>query len=118
MRIFPVLLRLLLCLALVASGVAGARAQARMQVESHAMTAMTAMADLPDCHDAAPPEPLPASHHDCCDAGPCACPVPAMPVFTGLRLAAASPDAVQAWSDSTPRHRAPRLGDPLRPPIG
>ena len=115
MRIFPVLLRLVLCLALVASGVAGARAQARMQLESHAMTAM---ADMPDCHDVAPAEPLPASHDDCCDAGPCACPVPAVPVFTCLRLTAASPDAMQASMDLTPRHRAPRLGDPLRPPIG
>ena len=115
MRTFPVLLRLLLCLALVACGVAGARAQARMQLESHAMTAM---ADMPDRHAADPAAPLPASHEDCCDAGPCACPVPAVPVFTGLRLAAALPDAVQASMDLTPRHRAPRLGDPLRPPIG
>ena len=115
MRIFPVLLHLLLCLALDASGVAGARAQARMQFESQAMTAM---ADMPDCHHDAPAKPMPASHDACCDAGHCACPVPAMPVFAGLRRAAAAPDAMPPSMQATPRHRAPHLGDPLRPPIG
>ncbi|HZX81357.1 MAG TPA: CopL family metal-binding regulatory protein [Lysobacter sp.] len=121
MRFAPLLLRLLLCLALVAGGVAAAQAQVRTLLAQDAPArADMMMPDDADCHDGMADPASPAGHGDCCDAGlcDCACPVPVAPLFAAIRLAPIAPAATSPPAAIPARHRPPRLGDPLRPPIG
>lgn len=138
MPILSVLLRLLLCLGLVANGAGFAQASTHMQLGQGAMvevpvTAADAGRDgaARGCHDAPPSAQLATEaagsaqatdtgRMDCCDgdACPCSCtfqaPVAhataAVPQGAALRFEAAFHDPA--------RHRPPRLPHLIRPPIG
>ena len=124
-----VLLRLLLCLALLLNGTASAMAAARMAIP-HAEPQGRTMQSAAPCHDmamvdqaAASTDRAPEDGHpapDCCESGICQCAcvhaaqpaVPAMPapgfIAGGSRPAQAMPAG----------HADPALPHPVRPPIG
>ena len=139
MRIGPFLLRLLLCVSLVANGVGLAQAGARMQL-AHA--AATVQVDAPaagpqamaGCHEAAAgdvamsmPMADSAAASDpvdtatgCCDSDACGCTctTPGETVFVTMQLAQAGRWPAHRSFDGGTRHRAPRLPHLIRPPIG
>lgn len=139
MSLFSLLLRIVLCVGLIANGAGSAQAAARMQL-AHAEHAVEAappakVAEIP-CHPGAEPattvEP-PGSHHagmthgsdgpdtrDCCQGNACRCacvqhaPVVFMPVVTPSVVQVHGPVVVAGAS----QHRPPALLHLIRPPIG
>ena len=125
MRPFPLLLRLLLCLAILANGIASAQAGVRMLGAHAAPVAVQAAAEAASsCHetaDAVAPD-APSAHErgDCCRDGGCDCTCP-VPLFEALLVPvlAGPPVATQATAPRAPARRAaPRLPHLIRPPIG
>ena len=120
----PVLLRVLLCLALVANGIASAQAQVRMALTSAPVGAPHVA--MP-CHDDAGDRAMPAApdaglpgHDACCQDGRCDCPcAPALVQLVLVpRLPDAGPRALPAAAPLLQAHREPRLPHRIRPPIG
>ena len=112
MRPFAILMRLMLCLALLANGTVSAFANTRMA--SHAVQ--------PPCHEMAMGDhasPPPASHDECCPPGACLCAcvaqVATLPVFEfGVVAFAHAPPVAMSQAS----HASPALANPIRPPIG
>lgn len=136
MRLAPFLLRLLLCMSLVANGVGLAHAAAGMQVAHVAKAVAAAVDDRPvaeaGCHEAVPAHAAmthdnapaanePGSHDGaCCDGASCECLCTAqvpLACATGLLAGIAPARAVAAAGDAS-NHRPPRLAHEIRPPIG
>lgn len=130
-----VLLRLLLCLVLVANGLGVAQVATGMRLAHLAQAAAVVTgAGQGDCHEASPEVPEAASTKahgalsahadagdaDCCEDGACLCicMVPAsLAVAVGLASAVAPADA-DAASGDVRHHVPPRLPHLIRPPIG
>lgn len=123
--LLPLLPRLLLCLLLVANAVTGAWAATlmAMPVDAAATTApaageapcheaMAANDAGPD-HDTTPDAPMPG----CSDSRHCDClPQASLILAPVLPLLAAVPS--RQWQPLPPvAHRAPQMGEPVRPPI-
>lgn len=124
MRLFPVLLRLLLCVAILANGVASAQAGVRMALAHPAAQAHAEPAAASPCHHHGHvAETAPAPRHatgDCCDGHRCDCPcmgtlmqAVAMPAVPQAIAHQPAPDAPAAIDLPTPR-----LAHLIRPPIG
>ena len=121
-----ILLRLLLCLVLVANGTTAAFANVRMAMMDSA--AATQQDDAPPCHDmqaddAATMEhatPSPDSHGDCCgSACLCDCLAHATAFFLTVdALELAARPAAPPVSAPQQSRAAPALPHPIRPPIG
>jgi hypothetical protein len=121
MRPLPCLLRILLCLALLANGTVAAFANTRMASEAVAGQGAAAPChdEMASMHDAPPVAP-PGSHDDCCPPGACLCSC----------VANASAIAISYDVASTPRpavappvahdasRASPLLANLIRPPIG
>lgn len=131
-RLLPLLMRLLLCLALVANGIAGAQASVRMAY-AHAtparmIAAVDDTSDVPPCHRHHETAPVAAAHDeapmpghgDCCKDGRCDCPcAPSLlQAALAMRLPVRPGTASVQISPPTSAHRAPRLPHLIRPPIG
>lgn len=125
MRPFPLLLHLLLCLAILANGIASAQAGVRM-LGAHAapVAVQTAAAAASSCHETAdavaPDAPTAHEHGDCCRDGGCDCTCP-VPLFEALLVPALAGPAVATEATApavSARHPAPRLPHLIRPPIG
>ncbi|WP_133478718.1 CopL family metal-binding regulatory protein [Cognatilysobacter segetis] len=138
MNLVALLLRIVLCLALVANGAGAARASTHVACGHAGAPRDAAAAMHGHAHDCCDPDAMPRHHdasdghatphssshpsssEDGCDRGGCACPCPAQlpigmaPVGEG-RIAARSPP-----SRLLPRanHAPPRLPPLIRPPIG
>src|SRR5690242_20177142 len=123
MRFRSILLRLLLCLALVANGTSAVYASARMapapQSAAQPCHDMPAMAHAAIAAGDEAPSP-PPSHADCCPPGACLCScvshastlLPSQSFALPPRPAAAPVAAVRVSFPS------PVLPNPIRPPIG
>ena len=119
MRPLPCLLRILLCLALLANGTGAAFANTRMASEAVAGQGAVPCHEMATMHDAPPVAP-PDSHEDCCPPGACLCSC----------VANASAIAISCVVASTPRpavllavphdasRASPLLAHLIRPPIG
>lgn len=119
MRFRFLLLRVLLCLALLANGTTAVFANARMALDVDTAMAMQHDGAAPPCHDEAQQQ-QPASHDDCCGTGACLCScVGTATAFFALdalaltRLPATPPAAMPVASRASPA-----LQHPIRPPIG
>ena len=134
MRFHALLLRLLLCLALVANGTSAVHAGVGMAVDGGSEHAAAADESAPPCHDdmaaMADADGATADHSgmssppsmegDCCPAGGCLCScVWSAPTLLGVHgvalatLPASVPVAFLAGS-----HASPTLHHLIRPPIG
>ena len=121
MRSRSLLLRLLLCLALVANGTTAVFANARTALDPDMAMAMQ-HDDAPPCHDAASddaPKP-PVSHDDCCGTGAClcSCVAHAPAVVTVDALVPDARPAIAPASAQPVSRASPALPHPIRPPIG
>jgi len=121
MRPPSILLRLLLCLALLANGTTAVFASARMTLDSHMAMAMQ-HDDAASCHDEANGEAPKhaASHDDCCGTGACLCSCVAhVPGFLTVQALALDARPSVTPPSTRPVSRAsPVLPHPIRPPIG
>ena len=132
-RLTSLLLRLLLCLAIVVNGIGGAQATARMAVmHMPAVTTMTNEArGMPPCHHPATHAAATAStgtharastagHDDCCKDGRCDCPcAPSLPqLAAALQVPVVIAAATRDVAVPLPQHATPRLPHLIRPPIG
>jgi len=121
MRSRSILLRLLLCLALLANGTTAVFANARMALDSHMAMAMQ-HEDAAPCHDEAKGKASqhPATHDECCGTGACLCScvahVPGLSTVDALALDA-RPSVAPASAHLVSR-AGPVLPHPIRPPIG
>lgn len=133
MRPASLLLRLLLCLSLLANGVGAAHAATGMRL-AHVAQAAVAAADAGSCHEAAPEASAPASmplrdpppahagvgDGDCCDGEACDCVCMAqaslaLPGGFASVATTAHADVVVGDASGLPPPRLPHL---IRPPIG
>lgn len=122
MRLIPLLLRVLLCIALLANGVAGAQAAVRMAMpRADAHAGVQAPSPAAACHREAPAS---AGHAmpdgDCCKDVRCdgLCAPSAVQMPAPLAIA---PPAARATPPADLRrdgHAPPPLPHALRPPIG
>jgi hypothetical protein len=122
MRFRSLLLRVLLCLALLANGTTAVFASARMALDADMAMAMQHDAASP-CHDEAndeAPKQHPASHDDCCGTGACLCSCVAhVPAFLAVdALLLTPPRAAPPVSAPHVSRANPALQHPIRPPIG
>ncbi|MUV14789.1 CopL family metal-binding regulatory protein [Noviluteimonas gilva] len=119
MRPFPFLLRILLCLSLLANGTATAFANARMVSEGVAQQVAAPCHEMAATHDAPPAAP-PASHDDCCPPGACLCSCLANATALPANHVIAAPprNAVLSFESRKPSHASPLLANLIRPPIG
>ena len=119
MRPLSCLLRILLCLSLLANGTATAFANARMGSEGVAQQAAAPCHERMAMHDAPPAAP-PASHDDCCPPGACLCSCVANATALPMGHAIAMPPrpAVLSFASHKPSHASPLLANLIRPPIG
>lgn len=131
MRLRAILVRLLLCLALVANGTSAVYASARMAFDSgKSSTAMEQEAE-PPCHDVADMQDgvmiadtgsqAPAdSHDDCCPPGACLCSCVshAPTILTVHAIALTTRSAASPVSALRSSHASPALPHLIRPPIG
>lgn len=125
-----VLLRLLLCLALICNGAASAMASARMAMPATAQEHMALPSD-PPCHEMAAmdhatdatPAKTPQDGHpapDCCQSGTCQCACVhaaqvALPSTLALGFVTGGPRIAQPMRAG---HSEPALPHLIRPPIG
>lgn len=144
MRLFPLLLRVLVCLSLVANGIGFAQAAARMPWMHAADAAHTQMRTvapgaMSGCHE--PGEPLaepayvahgvahsqapdvPPGHGDglgCCegDSCQCSCTPPAPVAFVAAFAAAALPAGAEPGREAATGRPDARPSHLIRPPIG
>lgn len=122
-----IVLRLLLCLVLVANGTTAAFANVRMAMMDSA--AATQQDDAPPCHDMQADDAatiehdapsIPGSHEDCCgSACLCDCVAHATAFFLAVdALALTTRAAAPPVSAPQESRAAPALPHPIRPPIG
>ena len=132
MRFRAILLRLLLCIALVANGTSAVYASTMMAAGTGiAATAAAPQGAAPPCHDmpamahaamaadhVAPAPPV--SHDDCCPPGACLCSCVSHAPTILASEAFALPMRPSAAPDATLRVAFARLAlpNPIRPPIG
>ncbi|MGO4549795.1 CopL family metal-binding regulatory protein [Lysobacter sp. 2RAF19] len=121
MRPLPCLLRLLLCLALLANGTTTAFANARMALSDVATSTQHA---APPCHEATAAHDAPAapsaSHADCCPPGACMCSCIAQAAtlpMPGIVAWMPRPASVSVAARDASR-ASPALPNLIRPPIG
>lgn len=122
MRFRSLLLRVLLCLALLANGTTAVFASARMTLDVDMAMAMQHDA-APPCHEDAndeAPKRQPVSHDDCCGTGACLCSCVAhAPAFLTVdAMLLATPRAAPPVSAPHVSRATPALPHPIRPPIG
>jgi hypothetical protein len=131
MRFRAILLRLLLCLALVANGTSTVHASVRMTFDG-GTGSMTEHQTEPPCHEAAampggelvadPDSPsAPASDADCCPPGGCLCScVSHAPTILTVHAVASTTTrrATSPMSALSSAHASPAHPHLIRPPIG
>lgn len=128
MRSRAILLRLLLCLVLVANGTTAAFANARMAMTMGDAAPATQQDAAPPCHDmqaddgAAMDHDAPStsdSHEDCCgSACLCDCVAHATAFLAIDALALTAQPAAPPVSAPQESRASPALPHPIRPPIG
>ena len=132
MRLRAILLRLLLCLALVANGTSAVYASARMAFDGGMSTTAIGREAEPPCHDMAAMQdgvmvadtgthaPPAGSHDDCCPPGACLCSCVshAPSILTVHAVALTTGPAASPVSALLSSHASPALLHLIRPPIG